>query len=265
MLVDDDRTFAADCVHALLGRGLDATYCASAEQAREHLLSHPVDIALIDLMLPPDYNREGVELLRHVLAKYPETRAVMITVREKGTTELVAEAMKLGARNFLDKNSNVFKDRLLLSIEEVLMEDRQHVFVSHGQNELLKLKLKDFLTNRLGRRVVVLSELPSHGLTVVEKLERASQQCSCAIILMTRDDETKDGGLRARQNVVHEIGFFQGRYGRRNVILLAERGVELFSNISGIVRIEFDAGAFEGAFEPLRVELAAAPGATPGP
>ena len=45
--------------------------------------------------------------------------------------------------------------------------------------------------------------------------------------------------IRARQNVVHEIGFFQGKYGRSRVVLLAEQGVEIFTNISGIVRIDF--------------------------
>jgi hypothetical protein len=38
-------------------------------------------------------------------------------------------------------------------------------------------------------------------------------------------------------------------------VLLAERGVEVFTNISGIVRIEFDPTSFETVFEPLRVEI----------
>jgi len=75
---------------------------------------------------------------------------------------------------------------------------------------------------------------------------------------MTKDDVQEDAGVRARQNVVHEIGFFQGKYGRQNVVLLAERGVEIFSNISGILRIEFDADHFEAVFDQLRLEIDAA-------
>ena len=93
------------------------------------------------------------------------------------------------------------------------------------------------------------------SITIVEKLERVSQLCTFAVIVMTRDDEIKDGGLRARQNVVHELGFFQGKFGRRNVVLLVEGGVELFSNISGIVYIGFDRANIEGAFESLRLEI----------
>jgi len=61
--------------------------------------------------------------------------------------------------------------------------------------------------------------------------------------------------MRARQNVIHEIGFFQGKYGRKNVVLLCEEGVELFSNISGIVYIQFDRNHFPEVFEQLRNEL----------
>ena len=76
-----------------------------------------------------------------------------------------------------------------------------------------------------------------------------------AIILLTKDDEMADGSMRSRQNVIHEIGFFQGKYGRKNVILLCEEGVELFSNISGIVYIQFDRNHFAEVFEQLRNEL----------
>jgi predicted nucleotide-binding protein len=134
-----------------------------------------------------------------------------------------------------------------------LLEGTKKIFISHGHDELLKLKLKDFIVYRFKLSPMVLSEQPSQGLTIVEKLEKVSEQCSFALVLMTKDDEQKDGGIRARQNVVHEIGFFQGKYGRRNVVLLAEKGVEVFTNISGIVRIEFDPTSFETVFEPLRV------------
>jgi predicted nucleotide-binding protein len=140
-------------------------------------------------------------------------------------------------------------------MEEILRTKRANVFLSHGHNELLKLKLKDFLTVRLGHPPIILAEQASRGFTVVEKLERVSEICCFAVILMTKDDQQVDGGIRARQNVIHEIGFFQGKYGRKNVVLLAERGIELFTNISGIIRIEFEATNFEQCYEPLRTEI----------
>jgi len=133
---------------------------------------------------------------------------------------------------------------------------RRRIFISHGHNELLRLRLKEFLTSRLGVEVMVLQEAPNRGLTIVEKLEEASERCCFAIILLTKDDEQPSGSSRARQNVIHELGFFQGKYGRERVVLLAERGVELFSNISGIVRVEFEKDHFEASFESIRLEIA---------
>src|SRR5206468_2559031 len=118
-------------------------------------------------------------------------------------------------KDFLDKNSTLFEQNLRLRLKEIVMEKANNIFISHGHNELLKLKLKDFISSRLKLKPIVLSEQASSGLTVVEKLEKVSEECSFAIVLMTKDDEQLNGGVRARQNVIHEIGFFQGKYGRK--------------------------------------------------
>ena len=56
---------------------------------------------------------------------------------------------------------------------------------------------------------------------------------------MTAEDATAEGDVRARQNVVHEIGLFQGRLGFTRGIVLFEEGAEEFSNINGIDQIRF--------------------------
>jgi len=255
LLIDDDIAFAEKCIATLLENHFDVRYCTGAEEARRILNEDRFDIAVIDLMLPPNFSTEGLSLLRMVRQDFPVILPLMITAKGAGTTEIVAEAMRLGAQHFLYKDSGVFFERLKTTMRELVRVMRQHIFISHGHSELLKLRLKDFLTNRLKLSPIVLSEQPSQGLTVVEKLERISEKCCFAIVLMTKDDELKDGDFRARQNVVHELGFFQGKYGRKNVVLLTERGVETFSNISGIIRLEFEADHFEEVFEPLRIEM----------
>ena len=56
------------------------------------------------------------------------------------------------------------------------------------------------------------------------------------------------GGMRARQNVVHEAGLFQGRLGFAGAVVLLEKGAEEFSNIHGIVQIRFDKGRIKETF-----------------
>jgi predicted nucleotide-binding protein len=190
-----------------------------------------------------------------MLVKRPPPPMIFMTIRKEDTVKAVAAAMRRGAKDFIYKGDLDAIHQIVIRAQEVIMQEKNRVFLSFGHNELLKLKLKDFIENRLGVRTIVLADQPSQGLTIVEKLERAAKQCSFAVILLTKDDEQKHDAVRARQNVIHELGFFQGRYGRKNVVLLAERGVELFSNISGIVRIEFELGHFESIFDPLRLEI----------
>ncbi len=131
------------------------------------------------------------------------------------------------------------------------------VFITHGHNENAKLKIKDYVRTRLNHEPVILGEQPGRqGLTIIEALERFSVGCGFAVILLTGDDTTTDGGQRARQNVVHEAGYFQGRLGRSKVVLLVQRGIEIPSNLSGLFYLEFTNDVKE-VFEDLRQILTA--------
>ena len=76
-----------------------------------------------------------------------------------------------------------------------------------------------------------------------------------AIVVVTAEDETSEGKWRARQNVVHEIGLFQGRIGFERVALLRQAGVEEFSNLVGLQELRFDEEKIRGVFEDLRAVL----------
>ena len=58
-----------------------------------------------------------------------------------------------------------------------------------------------------------------------------------------------------RENVLHEIGYFQGKFGLAAVCLLHEEGTTLPSNIHGLVYIPFPKKHIEATFGPLAREL----------
>ena len=87
----------------------------------------------------------------------------------------------------------------------------------------------------------------SKGRTVIEKLDGESQHCSYAMVVMMGYDIARDQS-RARENVVHELGFFQGRYGRDVVCLLHEGGVNISTNLGSVVYCSFQIGCI---FRPL--------------
>ena len=47
---------------------------------------------------------------------------------------------------------------------------------------------------------------------------------------------------------MHEIGFFQGKYGFENVVILHEEGVSIPSNIHGLVYVAFSKGNIDSTF-----------------
>lgn len=118
------------------------------------------------------------------------------------------------------------------------------VFVVHGHHEGVKQALAKFL-ERLGLQPVILHEQASKGRTIIEKFEDYSD-VSFAVVLLTADDIGKakdsadDFALRARQNVVFELGFFIGKLGRPYVCSLYEEGVRTPSDYDGVVFIPLD-------------------------
>jgi hypothetical protein len=71
------------------------------------------------------------------------------------------------------------------------------------------------------------------------------------IALLSSSDVMSDGRKRADQNIVHQAGIFQGRYGFGRVAILAEEGCDTFSNIAGLVRLDFAPGRVESTFLEL--------------
>ena len=55
-----------------------------------------------------------------------------------------------------------------------------NIFISHGHDELAKLKLKEFIRESLKFNPLVLADQPSDGMTIVEKLERYGKQSQFA-------------------------------------------------------------------------------------
>jgi len=129
-------------------------------------------------------------------------------------------------------------------------EKTKRIFISHGRSSEW-YKVQSYIEKDLNIPSLELAQEPNLGRTVLQKLNDESNICSVAVIVMTGDDMTVDGEIRARENVMHEIGFFQGKYGLSNVILLHEVGVNIPSNIHGLVYIGFPKETIEATFGAL--------------
>jgi len=130
-------------------------------------------------------------------------------------------------------------------------DSSKRVFLVHGHNEQILHQTARFLEG-LELDVVILHEQPNSGRTIIEKFVDYSD-VAFAVVLLTGDDRgstsstpRKDQLLRARQNVILELGFFLGKLGRHRVCTLYEDGVELPSDYSGVLFTALDsAGAWK--------------------
>src|SRR5687768_10699451 len=113
LVVEDDLAQAQELIELLHTRGVSTTYARTAQEGESELLQTRFDYVLIDLMLPPSYCDEGLDLLRKLRARQPEAIPLLMTAREQGAVGIVSEAMTLGARYFFNKHDNVYYERVM--------------------------------------------------------------------------------------------------------------------------------------------------------
>jgi len=124
VLVVDDEELARDlCVEIISGMGYTAVTSESGAGALEILENGHIDIVISDVRMP---GMDGIELLKTIKHKYPQTDVVMMT--GYGTIPASFEAIKLGAYDYITKPFAVedFKHMLqrLVQKQELTVENR---------------------------------------------------------------------------------------------------------------------------------------------
>ena len=121
-------------------------------------------------------------------------------------------------------------------------KDTKKVFIVHGHDEGVLQGVARFIGD-IGLTPIILHEQPNQGQTIIEKIER-NADVGFAVVLLTPDDVFTDKNsnrvLRARQNVMLELGYFLGRLGRARVCALKKDGVEIPSDYDGVVWVPLD-------------------------
>jgi predicted nucleotide-binding protein len=122
----------------------------------------------------------------------------------------------------------------------------RRVFIVHGHDDAMKESVARVI-ERLQLDAIVLHEQPNLGHAVIEKFEDYSD-VRYAVVLMSPDDvgcvkgkEPEGLQLRARQNVIYELGFFAGKLGRGNVAVIYKEGIEMPSDYLGVLYLPYDA------------------------
>ncbi len=148
------------------------------------------------------------------------------------------ESTKAVFRAYLDEMKEQSEQEKLAESVIVKNSTFNKVFIVHGHDGELKEAVAR-LIEKQGIEAIILSEQVNKGATIIEKFE-ANSDVNAAICLFTADDMGKanrdsDYKKRARQNVVFETGYFMGKLGRSNVIVIADSEIEIPSDMQGVV------------------------------
>lgn len=125
--------------------------------------------------------------------------------------------------------------------ESVVAEyNNKKVFIVHGHDEQL-LQEVELMIHRIGLQPIILKNEASGGRTVIEKIEHYTD-VGFGIVLYTACDEGRVKGSteysnRARQNVVFEHGYLCAKLSRSRVVALNDSGIEVPSDLAGVVYI----------------------------
>lgn len=111
LVIDDEPIVRTSCVRSLSPEGYEVKSASSGREGLELLENEPVDLVLLDLKMP---DMDGIEVLKIIKNRWPETKIIMIT--GYSTVETAVKTLKLGAFSYLEKPFT--PDTLLETVKE---------------------------------------------------------------------------------------------------------------------------------------------------
>ena len=211
-----------------------------------------------------EYKENQVKEFRELAGWFRKTHSAIVRIDNNNSKKFEKELDKIYT---LDKR---IIDMYRGYAQEIEVNDEQiifakpisnKVFIVHGHNTKILEELKDFL-DRYGIKPVILSDEPDKGKMVMEKFEYHAGYSGFTFVIMTKDDivtvmENAKTYKQGRPNVFFELGWFCGRFGRRDRIrILKEKGAKIHSDLRGILTLNFCESLKEGKiFEKIKGDL----------
>ena len=112
LVVDDETTILLAFKKLLKTPGVDVDTAESMEDVKVLLIDKYYDAVIADLRLSGVSGEEGLEVIRYVKERNPETKVILITAF--GNQDVMSRAYNLGAAFYFEKpvSTNVIKDAL---------------------------------------------------------------------------------------------------------------------------------------------------------
>lgn len=160
LIVDDERS-VREMFSFWLGDNFECLTAASAEEALAILAVETPALVITDVMMP---GRNGVELLREITSRYPDTAVIMVSGVDR--PQRMRDALRLGAFDYLIKPCDM--DVLTLAVEHALerraLQRTARTYKRHLEDQ----------NNELGEQKAELERLQAH-MVHTEKMASLGQ------------------------------------------------------------------------------------------
>jgi putative two-component system response regulator len=133
LIVDDEPRLRQVFMHLMRNDGFDCLEAENGEQAIALLERQSVTLVMSDLRMP---KLDGIELLREIRARWPDTAVVMITA--VADVEVAVSCLAVGAMDYLTKPFHLEEVRARVA---QALEKRRLVLENRGYQESLQEKV----------------------------------------------------------------------------------------------------------------------------
>ncbi|HVQ39186.1 MAG TPA: response regulator [Pyrinomonadaceae bacterium] len=160
LIVDDEPVIRALFASWLSEERFECTTAASADEALVYLANDTFALVISDMMMP---GRNGVELLREIKARYPDTAVIMVSGVDR--PQRVRDALMVGAFDYLIKPCEL--GVLTLSVEHALerrtLQRTTRIYKAHLENQNIELANSKTQLERLQGQLVHTEKMASLG------------------------------------------------------------------------------------------------------
>ena len=188
LVVDDETRLRQVLTHLMRGDGFQCLEASNGADALTLLEQRPVTLLLTDLRMP---RMDGLELLRQVRARWPDTAVVMITA--VADVEMAVSCLAIGAMDYLTKPFHLeeVRARVAQALERrrLILENREYqerleervtaqgrrleeLFLAGVQALAEALELKDPYTRGHSIRVSQYSSMIARALSLNDEMVR---------------------------------------------------------------------------------------------
>ena len=143
-----------------LRENFECKTAASADEALAELAVRPYALVISDMMMP---GRNGIELLREISTRYPDTAVIMVSGVDR--PQRVRDALRVGAFDYLIKPCEL--GVLTLSVERALerrsLQRTARIYKNHLESQNIELATRKRELERLQAQLVHTEKMASLG------------------------------------------------------------------------------------------------------